>query len=194
MCNFPFISSKSVENESLIRFDYYSGNLLVYNLQNLTKADEYSFIYDRGLSSYQTLLRYGYTDSLNINAIGKIYIDLPDSIEQSQIDKIVEFLKKIDVDFNQNHSQEFIELKTVVPFHLTNNEKSIPLFLELLKILENDSINEGMLKIFSKAENIIFENIHFNRNYSSIINTNKKLEKIYSFDKIKFPEIVSKKQ
>jgi len=195
MCNFPSISSKSIEDDNIIRIDYYSGNLLIYNNQQKSSGDEYTLLYERNLNNYQLLLRYGFSDSTTLNAFEKIYINIPNSFNLSQTYKINHFLKKLDNNYNKNYTVEFGQIRKAVPFFITNNEENFPHLVELIKILNdynNDNKIDELFKIYSTAERVLLENQKINKDYSSMIN-NKNTSQISSSPYfISLPEIVSK--
>jgi hypothetical protein len=192
MCNFPSLSSKSIENENIIRIDYYSGNLLIYNNQQKSSGDEYTLLYERNLNNYQLLLRYGFSDSTNLNAYEKLYINIPNSFNLSQTDQINHFLRRMDNKYYKNYTQEFGQIRESVPFFITNNEENFSHFIELIKILNdysNDKKIDELIKIYSSAERVLLENLKIKKKYRSILSNNNIST---SPTLISLPEIVCK--
>jgi len=192
MCNFPSLSSKSIENENIIRIDYYSGNLLIYNNQQKSSGDEYTLLYERNLNNYQLLLRYGFSDSTNLNAYEKLYINIPNSFNLSQTDQINHFLRRMDNKYYKNYTQEFGQIRESVPFFITNDEENFSHFIELIKILNdysNDKKIDELIKIYSSAERVLLENLKIKKKYRSILSNNNIST---SPTLISLPEIVCK--
>lgn len=192
MCNFPSISSKSIEDDNIIRIDYYSGNLLIYNNQQKSSGDEYTLLYERNLNNYQLLLRYGFSDSTNLNAYEKLYINIPNSFNLSQTDQINHFLRRMDNKYYKNYTQEFGQIRESVPFFITNNEENFSHFIELIKILNdysNDKKIDELIKIYSSAERVLLENLKIKKKYRSILSNNNIST---SPTLISLPEIVCK--